>query len=56
MLLVKLPYTLATEEAERIGLDHVAKISANTDSDTSRAADTLQVGHGSSLSQKFNSA
>merc|ERR1740128_173659 len=45
MLLVKLPYTLATEEAERIGLDHVAKISANTDSDTSRAADTLQAQH-----------
>ena len=42
-LLVKLPYTLATEEAERIGLDHVAKISASSDSDTSRAADTLQV-------------
>ena len=25
MLFVKLPYTLATEEAERIGLDHVAR-------------------------------
>ena len=56
MLLVKLPYTLATEEAERIGLDHVAKISANTDSDTSRAADTLQVGYGLSLSQNSHSA
>lgn len=44
-LLVKLPYTLATEEAERIGLDHVAKISASSDSDTSRAADTLQAQH-----------
>lgn len=42
---MKLPYTLATEEAERIGLDHVAKISGNTDSDTSRAADTLQAQH-----------
>jgi hypothetical protein len=25
ILFVKLPYTLATEEAERIGLDHVAR-------------------------------
>ena len=41
ILFVELPYTLVTEEAERIGLDHVAKISAS--SDTSRAADTLQV-------------
>ena len=40
ILFVELPYTLVTEEAERIGLDHVAKISAS--SDTSRAADTLQ--------------
>ena len=36
MLFVKLPYTLATEEAERIGLDHVARfaldsISINSD-------------------------
>ena len=45
ILFVKLPYTLVTEEAERIGLDHRAKISASSDSDTSRAADTLQVRH-----------
>ena len=29
MLFVKLPYTLATEEAERIGLDHVARLVLN---------------------------
>merc|ERR1712066_537881 len=44
-LFVKLPYTLATEEAERIGLDHVARISTNTDTDTSRAVDTLLAQH-----------
>ena len=33
ILFVKLPYTLVTEEAERIGLDHRAKISASSDSD-----------------------
>ena len=36
MLFVKLPYSLATEEAERIGLDHVAKISSTTDSGAGR--------------------
>ena len=45
ILFVKLPYTLVTEEAERIGLDHGAKINASSDSDTSRAVDTLQVRH-----------
>ncbi len=29
MLLVELPYTLATEEAERIGVDHVARMSTS---------------------------
>ena len=33
ILIVKLPYTLVTEEAERIGLDHGAKISVSSDSD-----------------------
>ena len=28
MLFIELPFTLATEEAERIGVDHVAKISS----------------------------
>lgn len=27
MLFIQLPYTLATEEAERIGVDHVARVS-----------------------------
>ena len=30
MLFVKLPYTLATEEAERIGLDHVARFALDS--------------------------
>lgn len=29
MLFVELHYTLATEEAERIGVDHVARMSSN---------------------------
>ena len=29
MLFVELSYTLATEEAERIGVDHVARVSTN---------------------------
>merc|ERR1712012_987548 len=49
MLFVKLPYTLATEEAERIGLDHVARISVVTttegDGGRHQAVDTLQAQH-----------
>lgn len=29
MLFVNLPYTLATEEAERIGVDHVVRMSTH---------------------------
>jgi len=45
MLFVKLPYTLATEEAERIGLDHVARIAGSNDQVTSRAGDHLLAQH-----------
>jgi len=45
VLFVKLPYTLATEEAERIGLDHVARIMGTTDGVGSRAADHLTAQH-----------
>jgi len=45
MLFVKLEYTLATEEAERIGLDHVARIVGGSESTTSRAADHLVAQH-----------
>jgi len=45
MLFVRLPYTLATEEAERIGLDHVARIVGSTDGVGSRAADHLMAQH-----------
>merc|ERR1712061_537765 len=44
MLFVKLGYTLATEEAERIGLDHVARISSGND-DQSRVSEHLMVQH-----------
>lgn len=45
MLFVKLPYTLATEEAERIGLDHVARIAGSNDQTTSKAGDHLLAQH-----------
>jgi len=45
MLFVKLPYTLATEEAERIGLDHVARIAGSNDQVSSRAGDHLLAQH-----------
>merc|ERR1740124_1993399 len=45
MLFVKLRYTLATEEAERIGLDHVARIAGSNDQTTSKAGDHLLAQH-----------
>lgn len=43
MRFVELPYTLATEEAERIGVDHVARVSSvESGSIHSSAADHLQ--------------
>jgi len=45
MMFVKLPYTLATEEAERIGLDHVARIVGTNESTSSRAGDHLMAQH-----------
>eukprot|EP00093_Oithona_nana_P000585 00585.XXX_1686_2738_1 [CDS] Oithona nana genome sequencing. len=45
MLFVKLGYTLATEEAERIGLDHVARISSGTSEVQSRVSEHLLVQH-----------
>jgi len=45
-LFVKLPYTLATEEAERIGLDHVARLAGDTGGGAgSRAGDHLAAQH-----------
>lgn len=35
MLFVELLYTLATEEAERIGLDHMARMSTNDSGESS---------------------
>lgn len=45
MLFVELTYTLATEEAERIGLDHVARMTSNETGESSLVAEHLQVQH-----------
>ncbi|XP_021944566.1 COP9 signalosome complex subunit 6 isoform X3 [Folsomia candida] len=45
MLFVQLPYVLATEEAERIGVDHVARMSAADNSETSLVAEHLLSQH-----------
>ena len=41
MLFVPLTYTLATEEAERIGIDHVARMSTNETGEKSVVAEHL---------------
>ena len=45
MLLVELSYTLATEEAERIGVDHVARMSTSDIGDSSTVAEHLVAQH-----------
>jgi len=45
MLFVELPYTLATEEAERIGVDHVARMSASDTGPSSTVAEHLLAQH-----------
>ncbi|KAG8201551.1 hypothetical protein JTE90_011226 [Oedothorax gibbosus] len=45
MLFVELLYTLATEEAERIGLDHMARMSTNESGESSLVAEQLQAQH-----------
>lgn len=45
MLFVELTYTLATEEAERIGVDHVARMSTADSSDASMVAEHLVAQH-----------
>lgn len=42
LLLVELQYTLATEEAERIGVDHVARMSSHDVQESSIVAENLQ--------------
>lgn len=46
MLFVPLTYTLATEEAERIGVDHVARVSTNDGGENSAVAEHLMAQHG----------
>lgn len=45
MLFVELTYTLATEEAERIGLDHVARMTSNDTGESSLVAEHLEAQH-----------
>uniref|UniRef100_A0A1B6GFA5 COP9 signalosome complex subunit 6 n=1 Tax=Cuerna arida TaxID=1464854 RepID=A0A1B6GFA5_9HEMI len=45
MLFVELHYTLATEEAERIGVDHVARMSSNDSGESSLVAEHLTAQH-----------
>nr|CAG4643319.1 EOG090X08T4 [Ilyocryptus agilis] len=45
MLFVELSYTLATEEAERIGVDHVARMSSGDSTESSQVAEQLQAQH-----------
>ncbi|VDI08383.1 COP9 signalosome complex subunit 6-like [Mytilus galloprovincialis] len=47
MLFVELSYTIATEEAERIGVDHVARLSSSETSDSSTVAEQLVAQHSS---------
>nr|XP_014431084.1 COP9 signalosome complex subunit 6 [Pelodiscus sinensis] len=45
MLFAELPYTLATEEAERIGVDHVARMTATGSGENSTVAEHLIAQH-----------
>lgn len=45
MLFIQIPYTLATEEAERIGVDHVARMSSNDSGESSLVAEHLSAQH-----------
>lgn len=45
MLFVPLTYTLATEEAERIGVDHVARMSSTDSGESSLVAEHLSAQH-----------
>lgn len=45
MLFLPLAFTLATEEAERIGLDHVARITGSNEEEGSKVAEHLIVQH-----------
>lgn len=45
MLFVPLTYTLATEEAERIGVDHVARMSSSDSGESSLVAEHLTAQH-----------
>ena len=45
MLFIKLTYELATEDSERIGLDHVARITSTTEVGHSKVSENLMVQH-----------
>lgn len=46
VLFTSVPYTLATEEAERIGVDHIARSSVAGSAQTSAVSDQLSAQHG----------
>lgn len=50
MLFAELTYTLATEEAERIGVDHVARMTATGTGENSTGRETVPT----SLQAKLN--
>jgi COP9 signalosome complex subunit 6 len=41
-----IPYTLATEEAERVGIDHIARVSVMGSAETSAVAEQLSGTYG----------
>ena len=45
VLFVELEYTLATEEAERIGVDHVARVSSGDATDSSTGNELMLTSH-----------
>ena len=45
MLFIKLTYELATEDSERIGLDHVARITSTNELGQSKVSENLMVQH-----------
>ena len=50
MLFVELQYTLATEEAERIGVDHVARMSTADTNESSSGKLIIELAHGYDIS------
>ena len=52
MLFVELQYTLATEEAERIGVDHVARMSTADTNESSSGKLIIKLAHRYNISAR----